>query len=158
MKLLSVLVLVLVGQSALARTVVCNSNVIYVDAAGASEAKATLQFIPNLDPADGLPILSNFQGRIIYPEYLVKTLAEAGDDIADAKYKIKTVKSNPNYKPIKYKGYVQFNVSKTTNDVMDLYGIHLLIPHGAFKATSPFQAVVLFDMDQNGARMILNCK
>ena len=72
--------------------------------------------------------------------------------------------ANPNYKPIKYKDYYQFQLSKLQNHATkkdyfpaDSCDMKMLIPKSAMHSKK-FQAPVLISCDQSGGTVTMNCE
>lgn len=155
------------AQAETTMNVVCAANEVFVIGTGKTEAITTFKFTPTKN--GDLYVLKNLKGKIIFPEYGEKTIsgsgAQGGIDIGnliDESYDLKSVKSNPKYRPTKYKGMIQFPNLRADFDAMmpgaGLNYVDLLLPKEAFAKTDQhFQAHLIIGMDQNGAKMTLDC-
>lgn len=151
-----ILVLMIFSSFANASQTVCKTDRVFVKAAGKTEALISFRF-SEAQLRDGSLELLNFKGTVKYPEYLITTFAEAGDDIYNIQYASKVLKSNPNYRPIKFKGSWQFkDLPAVGRSSISPVWVNLVIP--PHKPGENYFANLLITEDQNGAKALLTCK
>ena len=136
---------------------------------GATETRSTLEFTPGKN-TDGTLAMKSVKGSVEFPDYLIKTFAQAaanatpndsglvGSTISEA-----LATSNPENRPTPaYANYNQFkhlSIADIANDTEGLEDFTVMVPKAAFTSSrAPFKMTALVQLDQNAARLVLECK
>ena len=150
--------MMLVGTAAQADTqVTCSAQRLFVVSFGATETITKFKFVESFQ--GNTPVLKSLKGSIVFPEYGVKTIKDANGELVKMVYSMDVALANPNYRPTKYYNHYQFKDLKgsSSRGGLDLQKVDLLLPSPRFGKTGSFDAQLTIGLDQNGARMTMNC-
>ena len=148
-QLIAALVFSSLSFSVMGSTVVCTSKVMLQEGGYLYKTDAKLSFELRKDGNNS--DITNLKGHVfVKSDPDDKTPFTADDDSYRGEFKISKLNANPNYKPLKYKGFAQFqNVDATNNDmwgelVVNVSGKNKLTANYIFKAGDHIGGTAVF--------------